>query len=286
MPKRIVIIQGHARTAAGGHFGHALADAYMAGAQQAGGHEVRRIRGRRARPAAAAHQGVGWEAADVCQQAIRSCQHDISWAGHLVIFYPLWLGSMPAMLKGFFEQVFPAQLRVRARRKTAAGRRRSSDRPLGARRRDHGHAGAVLHAGTSAHTALKSLERNILRLLRDRAGPRASGGRDGGIRRARPPRKMAATYARARPARGVTFSLSARLRGERVVRAKRGPGEVGRRCVSLPHPAPLAPKGEEGSVAISSPGSAASRSGRRAAPRWRRRRTGSGGGRSERRARY
>jgi len=102
VPKRIVIIQGHPDRA-GGHFGHALADAYMAGAQQAG-HEVRRI-------AVAAldlpllRTKESWEAADV-PQAIRSCQHDISWAGHLVIFYPLWLGSMPAMLKGFFEQVF------------------------------------------------------------------------------------------------------------------------------------------------------------------------------------
>ena len=28
------------------------------------------------------------------------------WADHLVFLYPLWLGSMPALLKGFLEQVF------------------------------------------------------------------------------------------------------------------------------------------------------------------------------------
>jgi putative NADPH-quinone reductase len=41
------------------------------------------------------------EAVDV----IRHCQDDIRWADHLVIVYPLWLGTMPALLKGFFEQV-------------------------------------------------------------------------------------------------------------------------------------------------------------------------------------
>jgi putative NADPH-quinone reductase len=38
--------------------------------------------------------------------AVRACQQDIGWAGHLVIVYPLWLGAMPALLKAFFEQVF------------------------------------------------------------------------------------------------------------------------------------------------------------------------------------
>jgi putative NADPH-quinone reductase len=28
----------------------------------------------------------------------------MAWAGHLVIIYPLWLGGMPALLKGFLEQ--------------------------------------------------------------------------------------------------------------------------------------------------------------------------------------
>jgi putative NADPH-quinone reductase len=29
----------------------------------------------------------------------------IRWAEHLVFFYPLWLGDMPALLKAFLEQV-------------------------------------------------------------------------------------------------------------------------------------------------------------------------------------
>ena len=38
--------------------------------------------------------------------SIQECQEDIRWADHLVIIYPLWMGSMPALLKGFMEQVF------------------------------------------------------------------------------------------------------------------------------------------------------------------------------------
>ena len=38
--------------------------------------------------------------------AIRKCQEHVAWAEHVVILYPLWLGSMPALLKGFFEQLF------------------------------------------------------------------------------------------------------------------------------------------------------------------------------------
>lgn len=36
---------------------------------------------------------------------IASAQETLAWAEHWVILYPLWLGSMPAMLKAFFEQV-------------------------------------------------------------------------------------------------------------------------------------------------------------------------------------
>lgn len=41
-----------------------------------------------------------------CPAALQSAQQDIQWANHLVILYPLWLGSMPALLKAFLEQAF------------------------------------------------------------------------------------------------------------------------------------------------------------------------------------
>jgi putative NADPH-quinone reductase len=37
-------------------------------------------------------------------ESIAAAQQAITWAGHVVILYPLWLGDMPALLKAFFEQ--------------------------------------------------------------------------------------------------------------------------------------------------------------------------------------
>src|SRR5690606_30737959 len=37
---------------------------------------------------------------------IAAAQSAIAAADHVVIIYPLWLGTMPALLKAFFEQTF------------------------------------------------------------------------------------------------------------------------------------------------------------------------------------
>ena len=37
--------------------------------------------------------------------SLKPAQEDIAWAEHIVFFFPLWLGDMPALLKGFLEQV-------------------------------------------------------------------------------------------------------------------------------------------------------------------------------------
>jgi putative NADPH-quinone reductase len=102
MPKRITIIQGHPDPR-GGHLGHRLADAYVGGAEAAG-HIVKVI------DVATLDFPVlrtkeDWEnvlPADDIQRA----QHAIAWAEHVVIFFPLWHGTMPALLKAFLEQVF------------------------------------------------------------------------------------------------------------------------------------------------------------------------------------
>lgn len=101
MGKRILLIQGHPDHSRQ-HLCHALEDSYAAGAAAAG-HAVRRI-----------------DVAELDFPLLRS-QHDwengalpatlteaqaaIKWAEHLVLFFPLWLGDMPALLKGFLEQV-------------------------------------------------------------------------------------------------------------------------------------------------------------------------------------
>lgn len=102
MPGRITIIQGHPDPG-GGHLCHALAAAYAAGAATAG-HEVRQIEIATLqvpllRTKAEFETGTPPPDARAAQQAIE-------WAQHLVIVYPLWLGTMPALLKGFLEQTF------------------------------------------------------------------------------------------------------------------------------------------------------------------------------------
>lgn len=102
MSRRIVVIQGHPDPA-GNHFGHALADAYVEGAVEAG-HEVRRIE--------VARLEFPWLRTKEEYEhgtpppPIQACQADIGWADHLLLVYPLWLGTVPAMLQAFFEQVF------------------------------------------------------------------------------------------------------------------------------------------------------------------------------------
>lgn len=99
--KRIVLIQGHPDPLTH-HLGHALADAYAEGAQ-AGGHEVRRIEVARLDfPLLRTQQD--WANAKL-PATLQSAQDDIGWAQHLVLLFPLWLGDMPALLKGFLEQV-------------------------------------------------------------------------------------------------------------------------------------------------------------------------------------
>jgi putative NADPH-quinone reductase len=102
MARRIVIIQGHPDPA-GKHLCHALADAYAQGAEEAG-HEVQRIN--------IAELEFPWlRTKEAFESAplplvLRPCQEAIGRADHLVMVYPLWLGTMPALMKAFLEQVF------------------------------------------------------------------------------------------------------------------------------------------------------------------------------------
>ena len=100
MSKRLAIIQGHPDPA-GGHFGHALADAYERAAREAG-HEVKRVDVARL-DFPLLHNAQEWQSRPP-SPAIETAQQAIQWAQHLVILYPLWLGDMPALLKAFFEQ--------------------------------------------------------------------------------------------------------------------------------------------------------------------------------------
>lgn len=100
-PRRILIVNGHP-DAAGRHLLHQLLDAYAEGALAAG-HAVRRLE------VASLDFPLLRSAADWAHgelpSALKPAQDEIAWCDHLVLAFPLWLGDMPAVLKGFLEQV-------------------------------------------------------------------------------------------------------------------------------------------------------------------------------------
>lgn len=97
---RVVIIDGHPDPDRS-HFVHALADAYAEGALQR--HEVDRI-DIATMDIPILRSAEEWKG-PVPTEALKAAQEAIRKAKHVVIFYPLWLGDVPALLKGFLEQV-------------------------------------------------------------------------------------------------------------------------------------------------------------------------------------
>ena len=103
MEKQLVIIQGHPDPA-GNRLCHALADEYAAGARSVGA-SVNRVEVsqldfpllRTSRDFQAGKKNT--------PKSLIPAQEAILAADHVTIVYPLWLGTMPALLKGFLEQV-------------------------------------------------------------------------------------------------------------------------------------------------------------------------------------
>jgi putative NADPH-quinone reductase len=102
MAKRIAIIQGHPDPA-GHHLLHAMANAYAEGAAKAG-HEVRRIDVAKLEFPLLRTQGE-FETGAMPPSLVQPAE-DLRWAEHWVFLFPLWHGTMPAMLKGFLEHIF------------------------------------------------------------------------------------------------------------------------------------------------------------------------------------
>lgn len=155
---RVLILQGHP-TPGGGHYCHALGEAYSAGARAAG-HEVREVRtGDIEFPLLSGTEE--WRTAAPPPQ-IAAVQDDILWAEHLVLIYPLWLGDLPARFKGFLEQ---------AVRPTLIGEigmnGKSGERLAGRSARvivTMGMPGWFYRTYYCAHS-LKSLKRNVLQFV-------------------------------------------------------------------------------------------------------------------------
>jgi putative NADPH-quinone reductase len=82
-------------------YNHALSDAYCAAAREAG-YEVRHIM-LGALNIPILHTRDDWMHQKTPKD-VKPGQEAILWADHIVFFYPLWFGDMPALLKAFLEQ--------------------------------------------------------------------------------------------------------------------------------------------------------------------------------------
>lgn len=152
---RILVVQGHPDPA-GKHFCQALAQAYADGAAEAA-HELRSIEVARL-DFALLRNMAEFEKGEPPPD-IKAAQEALLWAEHLVVIFPLWLGAMPALLKGFFEQCLRPGFAYRYRE-------RGFPIPLLKGRSAHifitmGMPGLMYRWWYGAH-GLKTLRRNIL----------------------------------------------------------------------------------------------------------------------------
>lgn len=156
MSRRILLIQGHP-DASQAHLGHALEEAYAKGAIAAG-HEIQRINVATLDFPLLRSQRE-WKQGNV-PPGLADAQVAINWAQHIVFFFPLWLGDMPALLRGFLEQVtcpgfaFPREGRAPLTSKGLAGRSARVVVTMG--------MPATVYRWYFRGHSLTSLERNIL----------------------------------------------------------------------------------------------------------------------------
>lgn len=159
MGKRILLIQAHPDTSQV-HLCHALENAYIQGAADAG-HELWRFNIAEL-DFSLLKSEYEWQQNNLTPD-LQEAQTAIKWAEHIVFFFPLWLGDMPAILKGFLEQV--------ARPGFAFSR--EAKNPLSSKLLGGRSARVVVTMGMPATLyrwyfrahSIKSLERNILGLV-------------------------------------------------------------------------------------------------------------------------
>jgi len=98
--KKILIIQGHPDKES---FNFGIGNAYKKGALQSGA-EVKEINIRELtfNP----NLAFGYRKRTELEPDLLEAQEKIKWANHIVFVFPVWWGSMPAMLKGFIDRTF------------------------------------------------------------------------------------------------------------------------------------------------------------------------------------
>lgn len=100
MKKKILVLLGHPRVKS---YCGTLADAYSRGAKRGGAHVHYVKLADLDFDAVGAHDFRG---APPLEKDLVKIQQMIHWAEHIVVVYPTWWGTAPALLKGFFDRIF------------------------------------------------------------------------------------------------------------------------------------------------------------------------------------
>lgn len=110
MAKKILVILGQPQR---NSYNGALAQAYVDGARAAGS-EVREICLGEIKFDPCATTGA--PPGPTLEPDLKEAQEAIRWAEHIVFVYPIWWGTIPAILKGFIERVFTPGFAVNFRK--------------------------------------------------------------------------------------------------------------------------------------------------------------------------
>jgi NAD(P)H dehydrogenase (quinone) len=100
MKQKILVILGHPDKES---FCGALAQSYVQGATNAGAEVKELCLGDLSFDPCLRK---GYKTQQTLEPDLKTSQELIKWAEHLVFVYPIWWGTMPALLKGFIDRVF------------------------------------------------------------------------------------------------------------------------------------------------------------------------------------
>lgn len=96
--KKILLIDAHPNNES---FCASLADVYWNGAKESN-YDIKRLNLRELKFDLNLHKG--YQTIQELEPDLVDAQNKIKWCDHLVVVYPIWWGSMPALLKGFLDR--------------------------------------------------------------------------------------------------------------------------------------------------------------------------------------